>query len=140
MWRLFFRVLGRRDAAETETVAEKDRFFPLTKINTYPTEKHVRTSCLSRHDLVLRNHANLCGSATCATILAKSQCLPKLLDLSCVKAPKEIDAKILVIDAHYIKARYMEDRFNSKIYNRKNARVLLTHTEEVMAWLQQHLG
>ena len=66
--------------------------------------------------------------------------LPKLLDLSGLRAPAEIDLKILLIDAHYIKARYKEDRFDATVYNRKNARALLQITQEVMTWLQTQRG
>lgn len=60
--------------------------------------------------------------------------LPKLLELTGVKVPPYIDIKILKIDAHYIKARYKEDRFDPKIYNRVNAQRLMRDTEEVLNW------
>src|SRR3972149_4069155 len=55
--------------------------------------------------------------------------LPKLLDLINIDVPNSIDKKILRLDAHYIKARYKEDRFNSKIYNKENAKLILNDTE-----------
>jgi len=60
--------------------------------------------------------------------------LPKLVELTGIKIPKTIDKKILKIDAHYIKARYKEDRFNTRIYNKRNATALLKDTEDVMKW------
>lgn len=60
--------------------------------------------------------------------------LPKLLELTGVSVPPYIDIKILKIDAHYIKARYKEDRFDPKIYNRVNAERLISDTEEVLNW------
>jgi len=64
--------------------------------------------------------------------------LPRLVELTGVKVPKVIDFKILKIDAHYIKARYKEDRFNKKIYNRRNAAQLLKDTEDVIAWFTKN--
>ncbi|MBI5328160.1 MAG: HEPN domain-containing protein [Deltaproteobacteria bacterium] len=60
--------------------------------------------------------------------------LPKLVEMIGIEIPKSIDNKILKIDAHYIKARYKEDRFNAKIYNRRNAARLLKDTEDVLQW------
>lgn len=65
--------------------------------------------------------------------------LPRLLDLVGIRLPLAIDRKILLVDAHYIKARYKEDRFDPKIYNRKNASALLHDTAEVMEWLRKQL-
>ena len=65
--------------------------------------------------------------------------LPKLLELIRIKVPRSIDFKILKIDAHYIKARYQEDRFNPSIYNRKNAVQLLKDTQEVVKWFARNL-
>ncbi len=60
--------------------------------------------------------------------------LPKLVEMIGVKIPKSIDEKILKIDAHYIKARYKEDRFNVKIYNKRNAANLLKDAKDVIQW------
>jgi len=65
--------------------------------------------------------------------------LPKLVELTGIKIPKSIDDKILKIDAHYIKARYKEDRFNSKIYNKQNAKKLLKDAEDVIKWFIKEL-
>jgi len=65
--------------------------------------------------------------------------LPKLVELTGVKIPKTIDKKILKIDAHYIKARYKEDRFNTKIYNRRSATALLKDTETVIKWFTKKM-
>lgn len=65
--------------------------------------------------------------------------LPKLVELTGVKIPKTIDKKILKIDAHYIKARYKEDRFNTKIYNRRSATALLKDTEAVIKWFTKKM-
>lgn len=65
--------------------------------------------------------------------------LPKLVGLIGIAIPKALDNKILKIDAHYIKARYKEDRFNKKIYNRRNAAQLLKDTEDVISWYTKKL-
>ena len=65
--------------------------------------------------------------------------LPKLVELTGVKIPKTIDKKILKIDAHYIKARYKEDRFNTKIYNKRSATALLKDTETVIKWFTKKM-
>ena len=65
--------------------------------------------------------------------------LPKLLDLISIEVPNSIDKKILRLDAHYIKARYKEDRFNSKIYNRENAQLILKDTEDIFEWFTKNL-
>lgn len=65
--------------------------------------------------------------------------LPKLLDLIGRKVPKAIDEKILKIDAHYIRARYKEDRFEPKIYNKSSAKSLIKDTEEVILWFSKNL-
>ena len=65
--------------------------------------------------------------------------LPKLVEMTGIEIPKSIDNKILKIDAHYIKARYKEDRFNVKIYNRRNAAGLLKDTEDVLQWFTKKL-
>ena len=65
--------------------------------------------------------------------------LPKLLDLINIDVPNSIDKKILRLDAHYIKARYKEDRFNSKIYNRENAQLILKDTEDIFEWFTKNL-
>ena len=65
--------------------------------------------------------------------------LPKLAEMAGIKIPKSIDNKILKIDAHYIKARYKEDRFNHKIYNNRNASNLLKDTEDVIRWYTKKL-
>jgi HEPN domain-containing protein len=66
--------------------------------------------------------------------------LPKLLELTGVKVPLLIDSEILKIDAHYIKARYQEDRFDPLIYNKKNAVQLLKDTQEVVKWFVKNLN
>ena len=65
--------------------------------------------------------------------------LPRLVELTGIKVPKSVDEKILKIDAHYIKARYKEDRFNEKIYNKRNATSLLKDTEDVIRWYTKKL-
>jgi HEPN domain-containing protein len=65
--------------------------------------------------------------------------LPRLVELTGIKVPKSVDKKILKIDAHYIKARYKEDRFNEKIYNKRNAASLLKDTEDVIRWYTKKL-
>ncbi|MFH0796328.1 MAG: HEPN domain-containing protein [Candidatus Omnitrophota bacterium] len=65
--------------------------------------------------------------------------LPNLLQLTGITVPKSIDTKILRIDAHYIKARYKEDRFDPRIYNKKNAKNLLKDTEDVLQWFIRNL-
>ena len=65
--------------------------------------------------------------------------LPRLVELTGIKVPKSVDEKILKIDAHYIKARYKEDRFNEKIYNKRNAASLLKDTEDVIRWYTKKL-
>lgn len=65
--------------------------------------------------------------------------LSKLLDLTEVKVPKIIDEMILMIDAHYIKARYKEDRFDSRVYNKISAQRIIKDTEEVILWFTKNL-
>src|SRR4030065_1251957 len=65
--------------------------------------------------------------------------LPKLVEMIGIKIPKSIDNKILKIDAHYIKARYKEDRFNPKIYNKRTASALLKNTGDVIRWFTKNL-
>lgn len=57
-----------------------------------------------------------------------------------LKLPRDIDAAIILANAHYIKARYKEDRFNPKIYNRKSAHQLLKETEETIKWFIKNLN
>lgn len=61
--------------------------------------------------------------------------LPRLLEHIGLEVPPEIDQTILEADAHYIKARYFKDRFNPKIYNKKNAAHLLDKTRRTLKWL-----
>lgn len=65
--------------------------------------------------------------------------LPKLVEMIGIKIPKSIDNKILKIDAHYIKARYKEDRFNPKIYNKRTASALLKNSGDVIRWFTKNL-
>jgi HEPN domain-containing protein len=65
--------------------------------------------------------------------------LPRILELTETKVPRTIDIKILKIDAHYIKSRYKEDRFNVKIYNRRNALALIKDTKEVLRWFVKNI-
>lgn len=65
--------------------------------------------------------------------------LPRLVELIGFELPKMIDRKVLKIDAHYIKARYKEDRFNRKIYNRRNAAQLLKDAQDVITWFTKRL-
>lgn len=65
--------------------------------------------------------------------------LPKLLISTGLKVPTWVDKTILTVDAHYIKARYFEDRFNCRIYNRKNALQLLNDTRRALKWFIQEL-
>lgn len=66
--------------------------------------------------------------------------LPRLVEVTGIILPKAIDRKILKIDAHYIKARYKEDRFNVKIYNERNATQLLKDAEDVIVWFTKKLN
>lgn len=65
--------------------------------------------------------------------------LPRLVEMTGIEVPKLIDEKILKIDAHYIKARYKEDRFNTKIYNKRNAANLFKDTEDVIKWFTKKM-
>lgn len=60
--------------------------------------------------------------------------LPSLLASTDIKVPAWIDLTILEVDAHYIKARYFEDRFDHNIYNSKNASKLVKDTDKVLKW------
>ena len=64
---------------------------------------------------------------------------PITYSMTGIKIPKTIDKKILKIDAHYIKARYKEDRFNTKIYNRRSATALLKDTKAVIKWVTKKM-
>lgn len=66
--------------------------------------------------------------------------LPSLLVSTGVDVPAWIDMIILEVDAHYIKARYFEDRFDHRVYNRKNASKLVKDTEKVLKWFATELG
>lgn len=66
--------------------------------------------------------------------------LPRLLNELEFVVPKNVDRVILEADAHYIKTRYLEDRFNTKIYNRKNAFALFGETKEALKWLLDQLN
>lgn len=66
--------------------------------------------------------------------------LPALADMAGVDLPAELDRALLLIDAHYMKARYFSDRFNKEIYNRKNATELVALTKELMRWLREGAG
>lgn len=65
--------------------------------------------------------------------------LPMLLKLTGLKIPRSIDERILRIDAHYIKTRYKQERFNPRIYNKSSAGRLIKDTEEVMQWFSKKL-
>lgn len=65
--------------------------------------------------------------------------LPRLLTMSGLKVPPWLDKIILRVDAHYIKARYFNDRFNSQIYNQKNAAGLIEHTRKALQWFAKEL-
>ncbi|MEK6791021.1 MAG: HEPN domain-containing protein [Deltaproteobacteria bacterium] len=65
--------------------------------------------------------------------------LSRLVELTGFEVPQTIDRKVLKIDAHYIKARYKEDRFNKKIYNRRNAAQLLKDAQDVIVWFTKKL-
>ncbi|OGQ49143.1 MAG: hypothetical protein A3I09_01960 [Deltaproteobacteria bacterium RIFCSPLOWO2_02_FULL_47_10] len=65
--------------------------------------------------------------------------LPRLLTMSGLKVPLWLDKIILRVDAHYIKARYFNDRFDLQIYNRKNASELIEHTRKVLQWFVKEL-
>lgn len=60
--------------------------------------------------------------------------LPRLLTLSEINVPNWADEIILNVDAHYIKARYFNDRFNLAVYNRKNAAKIIGETRRVLKW------
>lgn len=66
--------------------------------------------------------------------------LPRLLFLSGLEVPSWADEIILSVDAHYIKARYFADRFNTSIYNKKNASDLLNQTKRVVKWLIKEMS
>lgn len=65
--------------------------------------------------------------------------LPMLVRRSGIETPKYIDTNILKIDAHYIKARYKDDRFNKKIYNLRTANALLKDTQQVVEWFAKKM-
>ena len=66
--------------------------------------------------------------------------LSKLVDNIGIKLPKEIDQYVVLIDAHYIKARYNEVRFNPKVYNKENAAKTIHMTREVTKWFIQKMN
>lgn len=66
--------------------------------------------------------------------------LPQLVNLCGIELPKDIDFNILEIDAHYIKARYFSDRFDTRIYNKRNATSLYKNTKEAFRWLIKSAG
>lgn len=57
-----------------------------------------------------------------------------------LKVPAEIRDKLKEINPHYIEARYFQERFNSKVYNKANASFLLKSTQEVIEWFTQKVN
>lgn len=66
--------------------------------------------------------------------------LPRLLFASGLSVPDKVDLTLLQADAHYIKARYIQDRFDTKVYNAKNAAALLKQTRETLKWFLDRIG
>ena len=64
--------------------------------------------------------------------------LSRLVELTGFEVLKRLTGRSK-IDAHYIKARYKEDRFNKKIYNRRNAAQLLKDAQDVIVWFTKKL-
>ncbi|MEW5693637.1 MAG: HEPN domain-containing protein [Candidatus Hydrogenedentota bacterium] len=60
--------------------------------------------------------------------------LVQLVNLLHIELPDNINETIILANAHYIIARYKEDRFNTKIYNRLNAEKLLDQTLRTIRW------
>jgi HEPN domain-containing protein len=60
--------------------------------------------------------------------------LGALLKATGLKVPCKILEVLIEADQHYIKTRYKEDRFNSMIYNKNTASLLIKKTEEAMKW------
>lgn len=66
--------------------------------------------------------------------------LTRLLALSRLAVPAWIDELVLNLDAHYIKARYFADRFDTVIYNKKNASNLFNETGRALKWFLKELA
>ena len=66
--------------------------------------------------------------------------LVQLLGQIKLKSPKYVEDTIILANAHYIAARYKDERFNIKIYNRKTASQLLKETEKATKWLIKKLN
>jgi HEPN domain-containing protein len=50
------------------------------------------------------------------------------------KIPDKLEADLRLITSYYIKSRYKEDRFDSTIFNKENARSVINQSEEIIKW------
>ena len=57
-----------------------------------------------------------------------------ILRASGLKAPSGIINSLRELDKHYIKTRYKEDRFNSKVYNKESAFYIMQQTRKTIKW------
>ena len=76
-----------------------------------------------------------------AVIIARTHARPPylhelglLIKPTGLKAPPKILKVLKEADQHYIKTRYREDRFNSRIYNKNTAAKLIMMTKEATRW------
>jgi len=51
--------------------------------------------------------------------------------------PDEIAEFLSALSRHYIETRYMNERFNKNVFNKKTAAEIIKKTEKVMKWLIQ---
>lgn len=51
-----------------------------------------------------------------------------------LRVPRKILEILKEADQHYIKTRYKEDRFNTKIYNKDTANKLIEKTDRAVKW------
>ena len=76
-------------------------------------------------------------------VIKKKEPAPFLHSLSQLAVRCELDlpaefAKFLsALSRHYIETRYMNERFNKNVFNKKTAAEIIKNTEKVMKWLIQ---
>lgn len=61
--------------------------------------------------------------------------LVRLSQFLTLKIPENILENLKLITPHYIKARYFKERYDSKVYNKINAKNLIAITKETRKWL-----
>lgn len=66
--------------------------------------------------------------------------LELLLNKIDIETRKDILEDVKKINPHYIKARYVEDRFDSLIYNKSNSSNTIKSTERIFQWFTKKMN